>query len=97
MNFILRVYPELSRQLQANTTSHAFDGKETRNLGCYKSRLFLLHSLNIEHCVLIRKEDKIDQERERGLILADKIFCCVFNCSKAQSMPCKHAKIGPNI
>lgn len=28
VNFILRVYPELSRQLQANTTSHAFDGFE---------------------------------------------------------------------
>ncbi|KAL9982639.1 hypothetical protein ACROYT_G004708 [Oculina patagonica] len=28
VNFILRVYPDLSRQLQANTTSHAFDGFE---------------------------------------------------------------------
>lgn len=28
LNFILRVYPDLSRQLQANTTSHAFDGFE---------------------------------------------------------------------
>ena len=28
VNFILRVYPDLSRQLQANTTSHAFDGKK---------------------------------------------------------------------
>ena len=27
VNFILRVYPEVSRQLQANITSHAFDGK----------------------------------------------------------------------
>lgn len=28
VNFILRVYPEVSRQLQANITSHAFDGYE---------------------------------------------------------------------
>lgn len=28
INFLQRVYPDLSRQLQLNTTSHAFDGFE---------------------------------------------------------------------
>lgn len=43
VNFILRVYPDLSRQLQANTTSHAFDGKKQ---GIWAAtNLFLLLSI----------------------------------------------------
>jgi len=45
VNFILRVYPDLSRQLQANTTSHAFDGKKQ---GIWAAtNLFLLLSINL--------------------------------------------------
>ena len=45
VNFILRVYPDLSRQLQANTTSHAFDGKEQGFWAA--TNLFLLLALNM--------------------------------------------------
>lgn len=31
VNFIRRVYPEFSQQLQLNITSHAFDGESSKN------------------------------------------------------------------
>lgn len=45
VNFIRRVYPEFSQQLQLNITSHAFDG-ESSKLRKFVSNLILIQTID---------------------------------------------------